>query len=34
VVHRLSGGARDSVPCPGWPGDELVALEKKQSRRS
>jgi hypothetical protein len=23
----LSGGAPDSVQCPGWPSDELVALE-------
>jgi hypothetical protein len=26
----LSSGAQDSVRCPGWPGDELVALEKKR----
>jgi hypothetical protein len=24
---RLSGGAPDSVRCPGWPDDDLVALE-------
>jgi hypothetical protein len=29
----LSGDAPDSVRCPGWPGDELVALGKKRRHR-
>jgi hypothetical protein len=28
----LSGGAPDSVWCPGWPGDKLAALGNRQGR--
>jgi hypothetical protein len=33
AIHRTVGCAPDSVRCPGWSGDELIAL-RKSSRAS